>query len=646
MNRPLHTKLAGVSTRRTSQAVLIGLAVVVLLYTAWLALRFAGQPPLEWHGFRQTQTALSAYWLGQDGFRFAYETPVAGRPWSIPFEFPLYPWLVAMVSKITGISLDSAGRVTSFVFLALSLWPVRSTIRRLDLPSATFWCFVAITFSSPLYAFWGRSFMIETTALFFTLASIRYFIDILLGEAAWKPMLLFFLFASLAVLQKSTTALPALMVLSVVFCIHRLSQIRSIPAFLSEARTWKSGLCVMASVLVGYAWVYFSDAHKALNPLGKHMTAYMIYPFTLGTTAQRFSPELWEIVVWQRMFVNNAGSILGAFLLTIPFVLPTSLKIKSIIATSIAISLLPLLLFTNLHITHDYYQVANMMFLSFAIAVAIATTVDSTLGHRAVLLSVALIVASNIVILRGDFQLKISKRFDKSDRDVAIGALLQRELKEDRQFVAFGHEWNSSFAYLSKRKSFTVPDWLPTHDAIAARPEDYVDKGRLGAVVACSTDVPSLPDLMAWSSQRGRDWKIGESQGCLIATPKSGAPPQSMKQIECNGNIEKAKVEERNGQAILSLDGWALDKSSGGELPGPLFFALTADGRDPVYLEALRVPRVDVTTTNRIAGTIDPGISRIAPMTLAPGEYTVRIVARGPDGDRVCQLSTLLTIPD
>ncbi len=646
MNHSLRTRLAELSTRRASQAALIGLAVVVLLYTARLALQFAGQPPLEWYGFRQTQTALSAFWLVQDGFRFAYETPVAGKPWSIPFEFPLYSWLVALVSKLTGISLDSAGRTTSFIFLALCLWPVRSAIRRLDLPRATFWCFVAITFSSPLYAFWGRSFMIETTALFFTLASIKYFIDILLGEAAWKPMLLFFLFASLAVLQKSTTALPVLMVLSVVFCIHRLLQTRSVPAFLFDARTWKTGLCVVAAVLVGYAWVRFSDAHKAINPLGKSMTSYMITPFTFGTMAQRSSPELWGMVVWQRMFVNNAGASVGAFLLLLPFVVPASLKIRSIIATSIALSLLPLLIFSNLHIVHDYYQVANMIFLLFAISVAIATTVDSTTGHQAMLLSVAFIVVSNIIILRSDYQLKIGTRFDKTNREVAIGALLQREVKEGGQFVAFGHDWNSSFAYLSQRKSFTVPNWLPTHDAIAARPEDYVDEGRLGAVVACSTDVPSLSDLMAWSSREGRNWKIGESHGCLIASPQTGALPQSMKPIDCDGNIDNVRVEERNGRAVLSLGGWALDKPGGGELPGPLFFALTADGRDPVYLEALRVPRPDVNMAHRIAETIDAGISRIVLMTLAPGKYTVRLVSRGSDGDRACPLSATLTVPD
>ena len=38
-------------------------------------------------------------------FRLAYETPVLGKPWSIPMEFPLYQWTVVVVSDLTGIAL-------------------------------------------------------------------------------------------------------------------------------------------------------------------------------------------------------------------------------------------------------------------------------------------------------------------------------------------------------------------------------------------------------------------------------------------------------------------------------------------------------------------------------------------------------------
>lgn len=52
--------------------------------------------------YRQAQTACSAYWIkAEKDFSLAYPTPVLGKPWSIPLEFPLYQWTVVAVSRAT-----------------------------------------------------------------------------------------------------------------------------------------------------------------------------------------------------------------------------------------------------------------------------------------------------------------------------------------------------------------------------------------------------------------------------------------------------------------------------------------------------------------------------------------------------------------
>src|SRR5688572_368259 len=56
--------------------------------------------------FRETQTALSARSILEQGFSLAYETPVLGAPWSIPFEFPTYQAITALVVKTAGLPLD------------------------------------------------------------------------------------------------------------------------------------------------------------------------------------------------------------------------------------------------------------------------------------------------------------------------------------------------------------------------------------------------------------------------------------------------------------------------------------------------------------------------------------------------------------
>ena len=54
--------------------------IIIAIFAAWVAVYFADQPILEAHSFRQTQTALTAYWINREGWQLAYQTPVAGYP--------------------------------------------------------------------------------------------------------------------------------------------------------------------------------------------------------------------------------------------------------------------------------------------------------------------------------------------------------------------------------------------------------------------------------------------------------------------------------------------------------------------------------------------------------------------------------------
>ena len=64
------------------------------------------QPLLEHHSFRQTQTALTSFWMLHGGGFFAYLTPVLGAPWTVPMEFPLFQAIVAFVVRVGGLPLD------------------------------------------------------------------------------------------------------------------------------------------------------------------------------------------------------------------------------------------------------------------------------------------------------------------------------------------------------------------------------------------------------------------------------------------------------------------------------------------------------------------------------------------------------------
>ena len=86
--------------------------------------------------YRQAQTAISALFIKQDNnFSLAYPTPVLGKPWSIPLEFPLYQWTVVVVSKQTGLGVTKSGRVVSMACFYLMLPAVYLVMMRDQLPS-------------------------------------------------------------------------------------------------------------------------------------------------------------------------------------------------------------------------------------------------------------------------------------------------------------------------------------------------------------------------------------------------------------------------------------------------------------------------------------------------------------------------------
>ena len=131
---------------------------------------------MDEHSFRQAQTAYSAYFFTRGGPFFSYETPLLGYPFSMPFELPIYQWLVGKFSLLSGLALDPAGRVVGRFFFYLALLPIDSLLRHFRVARIPRLASLTLYLFSPLYLYWSRTFMMESTALFFGLASCYFFL--------------------------------------------------------------------------------------------------------------------------------------------------------------------------------------------------------------------------------------------------------------------------------------------------------------------------------------------------------------------------------------------------------------------------------------------------------------------------------------
>ncbi|KTD14153.1 hypothetical protein Lgra_0763 [Legionella gratiana] len=504
----------------TTQNFFYFFAIACFSYASYIAINYANQVPLDFYAFRQTQTALTAYWLMKNGFHLAYETPVGGPPWSIPFEFPIYQYIVAIITKFTGGNINTIARLISYLFLVLCLFPVRSITKSLHFPKAAFYLFIAFFLSSPIYLYWGRTFMIETAALFFSLVGIKYFVVLIQSDKSYKDQILFALFMSLGILQKATTTLPILILLFICYFLLEVNKNHhSLKLLCNKKMFFTLILCFGLPISIGTLWTVYTDHIKELNLFGGQLTSKSLHSWNWGDLHQRFSSTFYIDVLWKRIFQQNLSGIFGIGIVLIALGSKIDKVTKFTILVCLLLGLMPLFLFTNLHIVHYYYQTANIIFLIYAIALSTNYVLTEYCKNIALsLLIVTCMLISNYYYFSQDYLGTIKADFNtENSRDYAVASVLKKEIPENKYFIAFGNDWSSTLAYLSERKSFTVPEFFKYYNKIALHPEKYTKNSQLGAVVVCpSVQIPTVDYLSQWVSTQ-ESWKIIEVQGCHIA---------------------------------------------------------------------------------------------------------------------------------
>jgi hypothetical protein len=468
-----------------------GLAILVALIASWIAIAYAGQPLLEKHDFRQTQTALTSYWMIQEGWRLDYQTPVVGYPWSVPMEFPIFQSIAALLAWLFNLELDPTGRLLSFCFLLACAWPAYAIARRLDLPSDAIFVFCALLWSSPLYLFWGRAFMIETAALFFTFASLPYALDLRGPQPCWKSSLLFALFSTLGLLQKITTAAPALMLTAFLLCA---ANIISAGAKLPSRRQF---LCLSVAMAIPFitaaAWYGYADMIKSQNSFGATLTSGALADFNFGPLEQRYNLIILKHIFWDRVWSNNAAGLLGLSVVVGALVFGKRV-IKKVTAISLGLFILPVLIFSNLHYIHDYYQASSALFLIFALSISTVLWLPDLTGRHIIVPVVSLLlVISNFYHFNSVYAEKVTTFIQASEpTPLALGDFINRYTPEKSAIVIFGNSWNSNIAYYSRRKAFTVAHWFNDYEKAWNSPESFIGSLPLGAIVFCERGGKSI----------------------------------------------------------------------------------------------------------------------------------------------------------
>ena len=423
--------------------------------------------------FRQAQTALSAYWIkAENNFSLAYPTPVVGKPWSIPMEFPLYQWTVVVTGKLTGLGLTKAGRAVSIACFYLTLPAIFLLLGRWRVAPARRWLVLAVVVTCPFYIFYSRGIMIETMALMFSVWFwVAYERAVSRQSRGW--LVLAVLAGTGAGLVKVTTYLLYLLP-AAWWSVARLWGAR---------RTgWKTELAWMtAAVAVPFAatlwWLHFADATKTLNELGVAFTSAGLQDFNLGTRATRFSPAMWAI---KAGIVREQLTWLPVLLLC-GLLLPLTARARwREITAALACFTSVLVLFPVLYTNHDYYYAANAVFLLVAMGLVLVALAESSRSRWLVALAVAGVLGGQAWRYLDHYypgQVQISPGGDGLTRS------LQALTNPDEVIVVLGQDWNSMTPYYAQRRAMMIRDDIVQDIARVERALAALGAVRIGALV-------------------------------------------------------------------------------------------------------------------------------------------------------------------
>lgn len=438
---------------------LAAVLVAVILLALWFSTRSWHAPILDRHEFRQLQTALSTYWMVRDGFSWAYETPIFGPPWSLPMEFPVYQWIVATVSGICSFDLETTARGVSLLSFMTMLPAVAVLARKLGGSRSDAMLLMMAALASPTYLFYGRTFLIETTA---TALNLWFLVVFLTGlqKSSWLHAAAATGLGLVGALAKVTTFLifcPTAGAAAVYFLwIRRSQSIRDRFKLVMLA-----AVPVAVSVGIAYWWVRFSDQVKSSNPYSGFLVSSETVKWNWGTIDQRLSAEFWH-----RCWENVTGFVMGETSMAVLLVAATFVgsKYRRLALLCLGGFVVGILTFSSLFFFHDYYYCANAILLLIAAGLILAGIWSSpSLPTSAKWVMLGL-------FLLGQFTTYYTGYADYARRKLpdppGIARIIRHTTPSDSVILIYGWDWNTLVPYYSQRKALMVPNGRENNDPL------------------------------------------------------------------------------------------------------------------------------------------------------------------------------------
>jgi hypothetical protein len=236
--------------------------------------------------------------------------------------------------------------------------------------------------------------------------------------------------------------------------------------------------CLALAALV--PWLADCDAIKLENPLAASTTSKALAAWNYGTLAQRCSWELWGKSILLRAMPEAVGWPGLAFVLLGLWFLPGGKRTAMLVL--IALYFIPWLVFTNLHVVHNYYQFSNAIFLVAALAIVLGEAV-TRMPRVAAVAGLGVVVIGCLVASRW----YLAMERDNLTKLPAYGTamFLKEVVPDDEIIVVVGSDWSCEVAFYAEKRAIYLPNWC-SYDAVKKFVTDpsYLSGGKtIGAMV-------------------------------------------------------------------------------------------------------------------------------------------------------------------
>lgn len=482
-NKSKDAQLKNDAGKKTWNIVIITSFIVSIIIFFKFTLLGIDHSIIEQHGFRQTQTGLTALYFIKEGFKLNYITPFYGYPWTVPMEFPFYQYCVALLVKLTAINLDVAGRITSLFFFYMSLIPIYGIIKLITKDKIAPLVIMIVLFLHPLIIYWSRTFLIESAAVFLNLTYLWLGLKLLYEE---KRILYFIIIvlSFIAPISKSTTGLIHLACLGVFYLDAMLIEIRDIK-IAGVIKKYITRLIIVFGfpLLVTIAWTKYTDNIKSENFTSSFWisTLESAKDWNFGTLDQKL-----DINTWKQIDGFEFHLILITIIVSILALLLKLSHSKKIFFFTLAGISGPLI-FTNLYYVHDYYSYANSVFYCMSLGLFCANLIFEYKNQMiklagGVVLSITAYYLYNSYT--GSFYYNMQKQNNTYFKQ--IGQNLKQYISDEESFIFYGYIGDPFVPYYAERKAVCM---MPYYVDIAKKdPIDFfkkIEKSNIKAMVVC-----------------------------------------------------------------------------------------------------------------------------------------------------------------